>query len=103
MHMPTVALTSFAFLGLGAASLWAMRKTRCLFRSFFNWKAAYNNSSRFLESKGKSKAGEEITYSAVIFGVSTKVGYAYAKYLAEKGFNLILIERSKEAIDSVEA
>jgi len=101
VHFPTIALSSFAFIGLGAASIWAMKKTRCLFRSFFSWRRAYNNANRFLESKGKSKNGEEVTYSAVIFGCHTKVGQAYTRFLAEKGFNLILIERSKEAIDSV--
>jgi len=39
----------------------------------------------------------------LIFGIQTKVGYAYARFLGEKGFNLILIERSKEAIDELEA
>jgi hypothetical protein len=80
-----------------------MRKTRCLFRSLFAWRRAYSNADRFLKSKGKSKSGEEVTYTAVIFGVHTKVGQAYAHFLAEKGFNLILIERSREAIDAVEA
>ena len=75
-----------------------MKKTRCLFRSFLKWRRSYSNADRFLQSKGKSKSGDEVTYTAVIFGIQTKVGQAYVRYLAEKGFNLILIERSREAI-----
>ena len=72
-----------------------MRKTRCLFRGLLTWRRAYSNAARFVESKGKSKSGDEITYTAVIFGVQTKVGSAYAHFLADKGFNLVLIERSQ--------
>ena len=38
------------------------------------------------------------TSFAVIYGCSNKVGRAYALYLADKGFNLILVERDAESI-----
>lgn len=43
-----------------------------------------------------------MTYSAVIYGASTKVGKAYAHYLAKKGFNLILVERDMQILNDLE-
>ena len=69
------------------------------------------NSSKYLESHttikrkpdGKKKqADKTITHSAVIFGCNTKVGNAYAHYLAKNKFNLILIERSMGPINVLE-
>ena len=38
---------------------------------------------------------------AVITGATEGLGYAYAKHLAENGFNLLLISRTKEKLVSV--
>lgn len=39
----------------------------------------------------------------MIYGVNNKAGKAYARFLAEKGFNLILIERHKAPLDELES
>lgn len=44
---------------------------------------------------------KEKTY-AVIYGASNKAGKAFAFYLMQKGFNLILIERDAESLQGVE-
>ena len=41
------------------------------------------------------------TSFAVIYGCSNKVGKAFALYLADKGFNLILVERDAESIQNI--
>jgi len=51
----------------------------------------------------KVQKKSQITYSAVIFGINTKVGKAYAYYLARKNFNLILIERNIGPMNELEA
>ena len=38
----------------------------------------------------------------MIYGASTTIGKVYAKYLLDKGFNLILIERDKSELDKLE-
>ncbi len=44
-----------------------------------------------------------MTYSALIYGASTTVGKLYAHYLANRGFNLILIERDMNQLNLLEA
>ena len=46
--------------------------------------------------------GAPLTYTAVIYGAGTKVGRAYAHFLAQKGFNLILVERETRSLDNLE-
>lgn len=41
-------------------------------------------------------------YSAVIYGASTKVGKIFALYLAQQGYNLILIERDMNQLNLLE-
>ena len=39
---------------------------------------------------------------AVIYGASTHAGHTFAHYLADKGFNLILIERDLQPLNDLE-
>ena len=39
---------------------------------------------------------------AVVYGTGNRAGVTYAHYLAEKGFNLILIERDLQPLNDVE-
>jgi len=50
----------------------------------------------------KNKAPNGATYSAVIYGACSKVGKAYAYFLAKQGFNLILVERDIEQLNALE-
>jgi hypothetical protein len=75
------------------------------FKSWFNAKKYLNPSSDFFE-KNQDKipegAGENFKRAtAVIYGCGNKVGKAFARFLAEKGFNLLLIERDKESIEEL--
>ena len=38
----------------------------------------------------------------MVYGASTKVGKAYAHFLAKQGFNLILVERDMEILNHLE-
>jgi short-subunit dehydrogenase len=39
---------------------------------------------------------------AVVYGTGNRAGVTYAHYLAEKGFNLILIERDLQPLNDLE-
>lgn len=41
-------------------------------------------------------------YYAVVYGTGNRAGIAFAHYLANKGFNLILIDRDATPINDVE-
>lgn len=43
-----------------------------------------------------------MVYTAVIYGASTTVGKMFALYLAQQGFNLILIEREMNQLNLLE-
>lgn len=58
-----------------------INKTRSLF-----------NANKYLLSNN-SDSNTHKKYYAVIYGVANRPGTAFAKFLAQKGFNLILIER----------
>ena len=62
---------------------------------------SYFNAKKYLKSDGTND-GEHPKYYAVIFGSAPIPGRGFAHYLAEKGFNLILIERSIDPLNSLE-
>jgi short-subunit dehydrogenase len=66
----------------------------CKTRSFFN-------ASKYLKSES-SDTKQHNRYYAVINGIANRAGKAYAKYLAYKGFNLILIERDDQPLNDLE-
>jgi len=111
VNFPGVYVSGFFYLGIASASYWALRKLWSFSTRIFRWGQSKGNSSKYLsahttikrKSDRKSKQPEKtITHSAVIFGCNTKVGNAYAHYLAKNKFNLILIERSMGPINALE-
>jgi hypothetical protein len=54
------------------------------------------------DPKRKVQERPPVVYSAVIFGINTRVGRAYAYYLARMKFNLILIERNVGPMNELE-
>lgn len=64
---------------------------RVYLRSFFNSKKYL--SSKVMGQNLKSRVlPKNDRYYAVIYGANNRAGKAYAHFLIEKGFNLILIE-----------
>ena len=51
--------------------------------------------------KSKKEDGSNRCF-AVIYGAGNKAGKAFAYYLMEKGFNLILIERDQQTLEGLE-
>lgn len=87
-----------------------------IWRYMSTWVYSWFNASKYLQSQSdlneeaasdlqaqQPNAGPPMRESvktsfAVIYGCSNVVGKAFALYLAEKGFNLILVERDAESI-----
>lgn len=59
---------------------------------------SFSNGRKYLNPR--SSSGQ--TYTAVIYGASTKVGKAFAHHLAKRGFNLIIIERDANQLNHLE-
>ena len=76
-------------MGKSILNLW--QRVRTYFKTV-------NNDKKYLSSK---QPDSDKVYSAVIYGASTKVGKAYAKFLGNHGFNLILVERERASLDDL--
>ena len=83
------ALQTLLYLGMAHLAYKSVKFLACSLSRMSRYLRSFSNGNKFLYPK--SPAGT--TYTAVIYGASTKVGKCYAHYLAKKGFNLILIER----------
>jgi hypothetical protein len=92
-------LSALVLLGMANVTIKAMRFARCQLSRLTNYMRSFRNSNKYLESVNKST---QLTYSAVIYGASTKVGKAFAHYLGKQGFNLILIERDLNQLNHLE-
>lgn len=97
-------LTTFCYFGAASALYhfyyWGSRASTSLyirFKSLFNAKKYLDSGSLISHIDfGKNSLGVQQADGkayAVIYGASTRAGITFAHYLADKGFNLILIER----------
>ena len=69
----------------------------CVYNRISTYFKTLYNGNKYTTSKNGATS-----YSALIYGASTTIGKVYAKYLLDKGFNLILIERDKSELDKLE-
>ena len=61
-----------------------------------NYFKSVSNATKYLNAKvGERKE----SYTAVIYGAGTKAGRIYAHFLAQKGFNLVLVEREPQSLN----
>ena len=106
-------LTSFCYLGVASAFYqiyyWGSRASISLyikFKSLFNAKKYLDSESLIsniefgVPNQGSEPAGGRAY--AVIYGASTRAGSTFAHFLADKGFNLILIERDLQPLNDLE-
>lgn len=89
MQFPGVYFSTLFYLGLGAFGYFTARKLACLYKCTSTWLKSFMNARRYLNAR----RNETTVYTAVIYGASTTIGKMFALYLAQKGYNLILIER----------
>ena len=96
-----IACTSYSVIRI-ARSLW--RSTSIKVRSLYNAKKYLNPLSPIAEASFgpvTSEASSRKAY-ALIYGAGNRVGITFAHFLAEKGFNLILIERDVQPLNDLE-
>ena len=96
-----VFLTFLFYLGLASSTYILSKYTYIGGRWFLNYLRSLFNAKKYLLSKYDSGNGKQSKYYAVIYGVN-RAGFAYAHYLATKGFNLILIDREIQPLNDVE-
>ncbi len=68
----------------------------------FDYLRSYFNPRKYLKSAEDDPLLQPMQYYAVIYGASNKAGKAFAHYLAEKGFGLILIDRDIRPLKKLE-
>lgn len=78
-------------MGVFTSSYWILKQSYSLLGSAYANFRAYFNAKQYLKSEVEGQPNSK--YYAVIYGVNNKAARAFAKFLASKGFNLILIER----------
>ena len=79
VHYPGWMFSTVFYLGLGTASYFIGRSIYRLTQRVFTYFKSVKNGSKYL-SANHADSGK--TYSAVIYGAGTKVGRAYAHFLA---------------------
>ena len=90
MHYPGFLFSSLFYFGLGTATYYLGRTVLRAGRSVMTYFKSKGNAAKYLNSKIE---GSDEAYTAVIFGAGTKPGRIYASFLAQRGFNLVLVER----------
>ena len=92
LHYPGFLFGSLFYFGLGTATYMFGRRLLRIGRSIMTYFKTVSNAQKYLNAKVKDARGNE-AYTAVIYGAGTKAGRIYANFLAQKGFNLVLVER----------
>ena len=112
--------TTLLILAGISSGLHLLRQMRCMSSSFIVWWRSWFNKGKYLSPvpdkypddprlkqsivpNGGPRAEEDTQDSfAIIYGASNNAGKAFALYLMERGFNLILIERDAESLQDLE-
>lgn len=69
--------------------------------SLLTYLRTFFNAKKYLASEVRPSQQPQ-RYYAVVYGSANKPGCTFAHFLAEKGFNLILIERSMQPLNDLE-
>ena len=87
--LPSLSIKVLFYMGLLSTSYYFMRFCYQAYKSANVTLRSLFNQNKYLDNEYSDNS----KYYAVIYGVANRAGNAYAKFLYEKGFNLILIER----------
>ena len=74
-----------------------LRLTKCTFTKFWKWLARIGNQNKMLQHETSDSKKQDYV---VIYGVTNKGGIAFCNFLAQKGYNLILVDKEKDKMDS---
>lgn len=95
LHYPGFLFSSIFYFGLGTSVYFCGKALLTFGKRVMTYFKSVSNASKYLNAKisnARSSSSVE-AYTAVIYGAGTKAGRIYAHYLAQKGFNLVLVER----------
>jgi hypothetical protein len=111
LSLSRLLFSGFFYFGMSSACYQMFRFTKnasqkifTYFRSMFNAKKYLNPFSPIaFQTFGNVQAELKSSRAyALIYGTGNRAGVTYAHYLAEKGFNLILIERDMQPLNDLE-
>ena len=88
------------YFGLSTASYFMLRRTFSTFSYITHYLRSFFNARKYLKSTVEGGDNQIVAskYYAVVYGSTNRAGIAFAKYLAQKGFNLILIDRNSQTL-----
>ena len=98
LHYPGFLFGSLFYIGLGTATYMFGRTMLRVGRSIITYFKTVGNAQKYLQPK---VTGSNEAYTAVIYGAGTKAGRIYASFLAQKGFNLVLVERDQPSLNNL--
>lgn len=99
VNVQKALIGSFFYLGLGSFSFLMYKALSFSTSRIRTFLASFFNARKYLTSKIESASQlQNARYYAVIYGATNRAGIAFAKYLAGKGFNLILIDRESKTL-----
>eukprot|EP00347_Sterkiella_histriomuscorum_P019780 403340320 len=90
------------YLGLASSAYFIFRGIYKSGRWLIDWIKSMFNANKYLNSSNEKTNSPHKKYYAVIYGTGNIAGFAYSHYLANKGYNLILIDRDATPINDVE-
>lgn len=99
MHYPGFIFSSLFYFGIGTTAYYCGRAVWNLSKRIMTYFKSVSNSSKYVSAK--IAEGRNDAYTAVIYGAGTKAGRIYAHYLAQKGFNLVLVEREQHSLSKL--
>ncbi|CDW73879.1 UNKNOWN [Stylonychia lemnae] len=97
-------LKTFVYFGMASASFCLIKLMASGVQSVGLYLKTFFNAKKYTSSQMEFSIGSmnQSKYYAVIYGTSNRAGRSFAKYLAGKGFNLILIDRDIEVLMNFE-
>jgi len=101
--MPGFIFSSVFYVGAGCIAWHAFQATYNLIKRARTYFKSLSNAKQYLKTSPQPQEGMgEMTYSAVVYGAATTAGKMFCTYLAQQGFNLIVVERDLSVLQQIE-
>lgn len=105
VQIPGYALRFMFYMGLLSSGYLLYKVAALSYRKIYLYLRSFFNAGKYLSSELPNQGAPQrptSRYYAVIYGSANRPGNAFARFLADKGFNLILIERDMQPLNDIE-
>lgn len=90
VSLPKIVFKALFYLGLASSVYYFYKLLGKTKTHIWHYLLSWFNSNRYLRSTLDNTSQN---YTSVIYGATNKAGKAYSQYLAEKGFNIVMIDQ----------